>query len=75
MELTTQVAKPFEIEAVPMLAPLSRKVTVPVVAVGDIVAVRVTLVKATGVVFDTEIVIVVGASDALTATADELLDV
>jgi hypothetical protein len=46
-----------------------------VVTEGDIAAVRVTLVKATGVVFDTESVIVVGASDALTATADELLEV
>jgi hypothetical protein len=51
----------------------SRKLTVPVAAEAEIVAVRVTLPPAAGAVFDTESEVVVVAGCAVTPTAEEVL--
>jgi hypothetical protein len=56
-----------------MLLPPSMKVTVPVAMAGETVAVRVTLVPATGVMVDADNTVVVGAGCAVTTTTDEVL--
>jgi hypothetical protein len=55
-----------------MVTPPSRKVTVPVAAEGEVVAVRVTLDPVTGVVFDA-VRDVVEAVRVGTVTAEEVL--
>jgi hypothetical protein len=51
----------------------SRNVTVPAAALGEVVAVKVTLVPAPGFVLDAARDVVVAAACAVTATATELL--
>jgi len=51
----------------------SRKVTVPVAALGVVVAVKVTLVPATGVALDDVSTVVVDVVCVVTATAAEVL--
>ena len=52
MEFTVKVATPLESVPVPRVAFPSRKVTVPVAAEGEVVAVKVTFEPAAGVVFE-----------------------
>jgi hypothetical protein len=67
------VATPPESEAVPRVVLPSRNVTVPLAAVGEVVAVSVTLAPATGEVVDAVRAVVVAIVWAVTVTAIEVL--
>ena len=57
--LTVKVATPLDSVPVPRLVVPSRKVTVPVAAEGDVVAVKVMFAPAVGAVFEAESVVAV----------------